>query len=474
MPPPAVLDLPIQLDPSLRNQGTRVGAALRSAIIDGLLVPGTRLPSSRSLADQLGVRRNAVVAAYEHLMSDGLVEARHGSGTFVAPTLPARGRSAPAAGLDFKSPARQAFALGHTLVDRPLLRRLASAVRRHIAAAGGDDLGYGDPRGSERLRIQIAQHLAAHRGVRCDPDCILVVHGTQHGLRLCVEALLSPGDAVWVEDPGYYAARNTLQAAGLRVLPVPVDEEGLVVSAGRRLGRAAKAVYVTPSHQFPTGVTLSMPRRVALLEWARATNAWVLEDDYDSEFRYAGPPLTALAGIGSEQVIYLGTFTKTLFAGLRLAYVVLPPAVLGRVVRVRAGHDRFPERFLQDAVADLMADGSLAAHIRRMRTRYREARDVAAAAVTRAAGSALRVAVPSQGLHLLAELPAGLPHGAAHGIRAAAAVQARLLSDNRASQTAPDGFILGFSGHGLDELRDAGTRLGLAARDAVRGARTGR
>ena len=467
-PPRTAPDLPIHLDPKLRNQGSRVSAALRAAIIDGLLRPGTRLPSSRSLADQLGVRRNAVVVAYEHLMSDGLVEARHGSGTFVATALPVREDQAAAVGRDFTPAQRRPFALGHTLSDPALLRRLARAVRRHIASAGEEELGYGDPRGSERLRSEIAKHLAAHRGVRSDPSCILIVHGTQHGLRLCVEALLSPGDAVWVEDPGYYAARNTLETAGLRPVPVPVDDQGLIVAAGRKTGRKAKAVYVTPSHQFPTGVTMSMPRRVALLEWARATGAWILEDDYDSEFRYAGPPLTALAGIGGEQVIYLGTFTKTLFAGLRIAYAVLPPNVIERVVTIRAGHDRFPQRFMQDAVADLMHDGTLAAHIRRMRLRYREARDTAAEAIARAAGDSLRLTVPSQGLHLLAELPPGIPTSLARDILAAADVDARLLSDNRISQSAPEGFILGFSGHGLDELRAAGRRLGKAARSALR------
>jgi GntR family transcriptional regulator/MocR family aminotransferase len=247
-------------------------------------------------------------------------------------------------------------------------------------------------------------------------------------------------------------------------VPVPVDAEGIVVAAGQRNSGSAKAVYVTPSHQFPTGVTMSMVRRVALLEWARSSNAWILEDDYDSEFRYAGPPLTALAGIGSERVIYFGTFTKTLFAGLRLAYAVVPPAVLERVLLTRATHDRFPAVFLQDAVADLMSDGTFDAHTRRMRKRYREARDTVAAVLENAAGAALRIVVPTQGLHLLALLPPGAPRGAAIRIREAAGVEAKLLSEMRITNRAPDGFVLGFSGHDVTELKLAARRLGQAAR----------
>ena len=459
------MDLPIRLDRSIRIQGQQVHDAIRSAIIDGLLAPGTILPSSRSLAEQIGVRRNTVVTAYERLLSDGLIEARHGAGTYVATELPAPPLAAPAGGNHIEQPKRRAFALGHTYAGSELLRRLAGNVRRRITAAGPDELGYGDPRGSEYLRAQIAHHLATHRGVRCDASCILVVNGTQHGLRLCLDALLSQGDAVWLEDPGYYAARNTLQAAGLRVVPVPVDTEGIIVSAGQRLFGSAKAAYVTPSHQFPTGVAMSMGRRVALLEWARSSGAWIIEDDYDSEFRYAGPPLTALAGIGGERVIYIGTFTKVLFAGLRLAYIVVPPSLLEQLVAARAAHDRFPARFMQDAVADLMADGALAAHTRRMRRRYREARDVVAAALHDAAGGALRIAVPKQGLHLLALLPEGLPEDAAMSIRKAAAVETKLLSGTRIAQSGADGFILGFSGHDSMELAAAAYRLGQAARD---------
>jgi GntR family transcriptional regulator/MocR family aminotransferase len=462
-----VLALPIRLDRSIRNQPQQVHGALRSAIIDGLLAPGLRLPSTRALAEQLGVRRNAIVAAYEQLLSDGLAEPRHGAGTFVAAELPAPVKPAPAAGITVRTTPHRPFALGFTLTDPPLLKRLASASRLRITRAGVDELGYGDPRGSAHLRTQVARYLAANRGIRCDPSCIMIVNGTQHGLRLCAEALLEPGGAVWFEDPGYYASRETLRAVGMRLVPVPVDGEGIVVAAGEKVDAAAQAAYVTPSHQFPTGVAMSMARRVALLNWAKAAKAIVFEDDYDSEYRFAGPPLTALAGIGGEHVIYIGTFAKTLFAGLRLAYLVLPPAMVGRVVATRASHDRFPPRFMQDALADLMADGVIAAHMRRMRPRYRQARDAVVEALAQSAKGVLQLSAPAQGLHLLATLPSAAPKNAAKLIRERAGIESRLLSDARIVQRGADGFILGFSGFPTKDLVDAARRLGRAAQEVL-------
>lgn len=463
-----VLELPITLDPAIGNQTGRVHAALRSAIVDGLLQAGMQLPSSRGLAEQLGVRRNAVVAAYEHLINDGLAEARQGAGTYVARALPAPAKPAPGSRLDLAPSSRRPFALGHTFVDDDLLRRLGGYLRRQVMSAGATELGYGDPRGSEVLRAQIADHLAAHRGVRCDPASVVIVSGTQHALRLCTDALFQKGDAIWMEDPGYYATQTTLRAAGLRLVPMPVDEEGADIASGLRMKETPRAAYVTPSHQFPTGVTMSMRRRVALIEWAQANQSWIIEDDYDSEYRFAGAPLTALAGIGGERVIYIGTFTKTLFAGLRLAYLVLPSELVPRVTAARAAIDRFPPRFMQDAVAALMADGTLANHTRRMRTRYREARDVVVEALRETAKDVIRVGGPPQGLHLVAALPKGVPTAMAIAIRDAANIECKLMSDTRLTASGPEGFILGYSGHGIDELRDSASRLGRAAKAKLR------
>lgn len=464
-----VLDVPLPLDRSAGNQSLQVHASLRAAILEGRLVSGTRLPSSRGLAEQLGVGRNAVVIAYEHLQGDGLVEARQGAGTYVA-TLPTGSpKSAGVDALEIETAPRGRLAVGRTYGDPALLQRLAGAIRRRIATASQDELGYGDPRGSRDLRSQLATHLAASRGIHCDPSGVVITSSTQQGLRLCIDALLQPGDAVWMEDPGYPTARHTLQTTGMRVVPVAVDAEGLDTAAGRNVAPHARAAYITPSHQYPTGVTMSMARRVAVLDWARETGAWLLEDDYDSEFRYAGPPLTALAGLGgNDRVIYLGTFSKTLFPALRLAYVVLPRAIVDVVLRARAAQDRMPQLFTAGAVADLMIDGTIAAHTRRMRRRYQIGRDTLVAAIEAAAGAALRIIVPTQGLHLLALLPPGLPSDAAAAIRKTAGVDARLLSEARIVPAEPDGFVLGFSGQDVMDLKASGTALGSAARDYVR------
>ena len=460
-----MLDLALQLDGMAGSPPSRVHAGLRAAILDGRLAAGTRLPSSRTLAEQLGLRRNAVVVAYEHLLSDGLAEARVGAGTYVTAHLP-HGAAPAGHGAPPVPVARQIpFALGRTHADPATLRRLAGAVRRRLATADPAYFGYGDPRGSQELRTALSSHLAATRGLRCDPGCILITGGTQQGLRLCAEALLQPGDGVWLEDPGYPAARRLFEAVGANAFAVPVDGAGLMVEVGRHRAPEARFAYVTPSHQFPTGVAMSMERRVALLGWAREAGAWVLEDDYDSEFRYAGPPLTALAGIdGHARVAYLGTFSKSFFPGLRIGFLVVPPALLATVRAARAATDRFPPGLLADALADLMRDGTFATHVRRMRARYRAARDLVADTLHRASGGLLRVTVPEQGLHLVATLPEDMPPDAAREIRAAADVEAWLLSDTRMMQKAADGFVLGFSGHEPARLKQAAERLGAAVR----------
>jgi GntR family transcriptional regulator/MocR family aminotransferase len=458
-----VLDLPLLLHGTSGTQSARVHAGLRAAILGGRLAAGLRLPSSRSLADQLGVRRNAVVVAYEQLLGEGLAEARVGAGTFVAARVPHG--PVPAGPVPALPPVagRGAFALGRTHPNPVLLRRLGQLVRRSLMEGDPAQFGYGDPRGSERLRQAVAGHLAATRGISCDPGCVLITTGTQAGLRLCIEMLMAPGDRAWMEDPGYPPARRLLEVLGAQLVPVGVDGQGLDVAAGRRQAGDARLAYVTPSHQFPTGVTMSMARRLALLDWAHEAGAWVLEDDYDSEFRFSGAPLTALAGIdGRGRVIYLGTFSKTLFPGLRCGYAVFPPALVERAVAARAMTDRFPPSVLEAPLAQLITEGSFAEHVRQMRKRYRAARDILAEHLVQASGGVLRVRVPDQGLHLVATLPENLPPEAAEWIRGAAEVEARLLSDNRILPGGPDGFVLGYSGHSISALKEAAKRFGHA------------
>ncbi len=458
------LDLPLHLDGMSGPQSARVHQALRNAILAGRLAPGSRLPASRVLAAQLGIRRNTVVGAYEQLLSDGLVEARVGAGTFVAdhiPRVPARPERASATDI---APGREVFALGWTGVDVQFQNCLRRAIGKRLRTLDPVHFGYGDPRGSRELRERVAEHLAVSRGVRCDAGNVVLVSGTQHGLQLCLGAVLRPGDAAWIEDPGYPVARRALEAAGARLVPVPVDGHGLVVDEGRRRAAGARVAYVTPSHQFPTGVAMRMDRRIALLDWARDAGAWVLEDDYDSEFRYRGPPLTALAGIdAARRVVYFGTFSKVLFPGLRMGYVVLPPPLLEPFLAARAASDRFPPSMLEGTLADLIMAGDFSAHIRRMRGRYRAARDAVADTLAAHAGGALQVMVPEQGLHLVAHLLHDPPPGGAARIRDAARIKAWLLSETRMEPGPSDGFVLGFSGHEIGALQAGAKRLAKAA-----------
>ncbi|MFT4099610.1 MAG: PLP-dependent aminotransferase family protein [Burkholderiaceae bacterium] len=465
--PSDAFDLPLTLSADPANQGRRVDLALREAILGGRLAAGSRLPSSRSLAAQLGVQRNAVVVAYESLQADGLVEGRTGAGTYVAARLPRPPDAAPSRPPRIALPRNGLVALGRTAIDPVLMRRLGRALRRQTLAGSADTLGYGDPRGSRELREALAGQLASSRGLHCHADQIIVTSGTQPALRLIAAALLRPGDRVGVEDPGYPVAHHTLRQAGLALEPMPIDAQGLDIERASATARRARAIYVTPSNQFPSGVTMTLQRRIALVEWARRHDAWIIEDDYDNEFRYEGPPLTALAGMSGDRVLYLGTFSKTLFAALRLAYVVLPMSIVERVVALRAAFDRFPPSLPERAVAELLADGSLRAHHRRMRSRYRHARDLLADALRRAAGPALTLVVPAQGLHLLACLPERAPASLAGRIRERAGLDVWLLSETRLRSQGPDGFVLGFAGHDDARIRQAADALGQTAREAL-------
>ena len=462
------LDVPLNLDRAHGNRSLQVHASLRAAILDGRLVAGLRLPSSRDLAAQLAVRRNAIVGAYEHLHSDGLIEARIGDGTYVAAHLPPRpGRSAAAPVAGTQAPGG-IFALGHTHSEPQLLRRLASAVRRRITSATAADLGYGDPRGSEALRRQIAITVAASRGIRCDASCIFIVNGTQQGIRLCADALLRPGDLVWMEDPGYPATRTTLSAAGLRPVPIRVDEEGLDVAAGKRAEPRAKAVYVTPSHQFPTGVTMRMERRIALLAWARNSGAWVLEDDYDSEFRYVGRPLPPLKSLDrADRVLYIGTFSKTLFPGLRLGYLVAPSPLVRPLVDLTMLLAPLAAADAQATLAAFLIEGHFGRHIRRMRQLYAGRRAALAQALERQFGSG-QVALGAGGMHVLLRLDDMADDREIEVACRAAGLGPSALSDFYAGPDKRRGLLLSFTNVPPDEAPALVQRLARVLSMALR------
>ncbi|WP_339950405.1 PLP-dependent aminotransferase family protein, partial [uncultured Albimonas sp.] len=448
------------LAPVAPGEGPRtraVYAELRRLIETRRVPPGGKLPPTRELAARLKVARGAVVAAYEQLAAEGFVEARQGAGTFVAEAVPAAPPGVPLARpVPQRSPAPprpQPGKLGSGTADARTLQVLRSLYRRALDRPPDSFLHYGDPRGDLALRVEIAAYLRAARGMAVEPDQVLVTAGTQAALDLAVRATLRPGEAVWIEDPCYPMARACLSGAGLDLIPVPVDAQGLDVAQGARAGPQARAAYVTPSHQFPLGVTLSMPRRLALLDWASQAGAWIFEDDYDSEFRYTGAPLAALQGMDrGGRVIYLASFSKAIAPGLRLGFAVLPPELAPRALEIRDATDRYPAALSQSVMTAFLAEGHYAAHLRRARKRLRAARD---ALVEGFAEGPLTARAPDQGLHLIAWAPEGADEARVHAAAEAAGLSSRPLSSAAFAPPARPGLVVGFAGFDAETLREA-------------------
>jgi GntR family transcriptional regulator/MocR family aminotransferase len=454
---------------------------LRSAILSRRLRPGTKLPSTRELASQLGVSRSAAVAAYEQLFAEGYTSSRHGSGTYISSDLPEpidgnpQRRKKPVAGSTSNAAQMQSigdfvdvtvqsderpFNLGRTLVDDRTVELWRKLNARAIRSLSASHLGYSDPRGTIELRKTICDYLQAARAVRCDPDQIVVTTGTQHAIDIVIRVLPALEKEVWVEDPGYPLTRQALIAAGAKVRPIPVDGQGIDVGAGIRSAPNARAVFVTPSHQFPTGVVLSMARRLELLAWAREKGAWIVEDDYASEFRYGGRPLASLQGLDeSERVIYIGTLNKALFPGLRMGYAVVPRALLRAFVAARYLMDRQPSTLYQAVVAAFMEEGHFAAHIRRMRLLYRDQRDVLVAALKNRLGADVTVDAPDQGMHLVAYTRRGLSDIAIERSGRQHGVIVRAMSRLHVAVIPRSALVLGFSGYPRQMIFPAVERL---------------
>lgn len=464
---------------------------LQRAILAGRLPGGSKLPSTRALADELMLSRNTVLTAYEQLTAEGYIESIEGSGTFVADVLPEQllttadppppaASTPPQSAPDQPQLSQRAramltspqispllpasangrprpFSLGMSALDAFPYQLWSRLTARRVRQLSIGALTYQEPAGYRPLREVIAAHVTVSRSVRCTLDQVVIVAGAQGGFDLVARLLLNQGDPVWMEDPGYVGARGALLGVGAEVVPVPIDHEGLMVEIGMERAPDARLVYVTPSHQFPLGVTLSLARRLALLEWAKQADAYILEDDYNSEFRFAGRPLATLQGLDrAGRVIYVGTFSKVLAPALRIGYLILPPLLVEPFLAVRRLVDFHLPILEQAVLADFMAEGHYTRHLRRMRTLFAERRS---ALLTALAELPLDLHAPEVGSHCVGWLPAGmdglrlLHQAAAHDLNL------WLLSRYSIEPMAREGLVIGYGDHGAEEMQAAVRKL---------------
>ncbi len=401
----------------------------QAAVVTGQLRPSQGVPSTRGLARELQVSRAPVLAAFEQLVAEGYFVALIGAGTRVADSIPAQFAPArqghetfvrPLGGARFVSrrAARLsvddgpwlthagAFRASIPALDHFPIAIWGSMLARYGRSAAHSMLGYGNSMGHPSLREAISGYLGAARGVRCGADQIMIVSGSQQGLQIAARVLLDHGDAVLMEEPGYPGAHAAFRSAGLRMAPVPVDADGMDVAEGRRRAPGAGAAYVTPSHQYPLGMGMSATRRLQLLQWATEEDAWIIEDDYDSEFRYGARPVLSLQGLDTAaRVIYLGTFSKVMFPALRIGYLVIPEDLISSFRAMREAMDIFPPTLTQAALADFVSEGHFARHLRRMRILYDRRRKRLVASVTSQFGNDVRIVGIEAGMHLTLLLP---------------------------------------------------------------------
>jgi GntR family transcriptional regulator/MocR family aminotransferase len=473
---------PIGLDPRAKTPLYRqVYDWFQQAIVEGRLHPGQRVPSTRLLASELKISRIPVLTAYEQLHAEGYLESFTGAGTCVASSIPREGFALlPRKPSRAKSPDRPKLSQrltsvmseppdptlqvnGAFRVSLPALAQFPSAawatlVSRHARNSSRDAMAYGDPMGYLPFREAIAEYLGVARAVRCDASQIMIVSGSQHGLQVTARALLDDGDSVWVEEPGYPGAHRALAMAKAKPVPVPVDQEGLDVEAGIRRAPNARGAYITPSHQYPLGMTLSAARRMKLLNWAEKARAWIIEDDYDSEYRFGGHPLASVQGLGpGDRVIYVGTFSKVLFPALRVGYLVIPKPLVPGFRVARDSIDLFPPMLFQLALTDFIGQGHFARHIRRMRMLYMERRLMLIEALRENLGDRIEIVSAEAGMHLVCLLPPGLDDRRVSRKAAEGGVSAIPLSTCYLGKSPGPGLILGYGGTARGEIQ-AGVR----------------
>lgn len=463
---------------------------LRRLLVNGQVQQGARLPSTRELSARLGVSRNTVQAAYDELSAQGYLEAQVGSGTRVCMDLPDRflcaesqadqvlGESTSAS--HATTPARYIPSLGPSAARprNPKAFRIATPaldqfpyplwLRAQADAAQRQPQRLLDFDGSlcfEPLRRELAAYLGVARGVVCTPAQVLIVPGAQTAIDLICRVLLEPGDSALIEDPCYPGALGALRLASVEAVPVPVDEHGIRVSEGEMMCGDARLAYVTPSHQFPLGVTLTPERRAELLAWAERKDAYIVEDDFGCEFRYDGRPLPALQGQSrSQRVLYVGTFSNVTFPGLRIGYLVVPESLLGLFEDARRLHGAIVPTLMQATLAEFMAEGHFAGHIRRMRVVYKERRDALLAALGPHA-EWLTPHVAQSGTHVVCWLPSGVPDTAATALALERGVEVRPLSSYRIRESDEGGLVLGYGCIDERAIAQSTERLVAALRD---------
>ena len=435
-------------DPLFLQIATRV----RSAIAVGDLLPGTRLPSSRALAAQLGIARGTVDAAYAMLAGEGAIETRKSAGTIVSGQVGDRIEVPEQSPLRFPvvpttdNTGPRPFQMGLPALDAFPRKQWSNLTVRTARSMQPRDLATSDPAGTLELRQAVAAYLGVARGIRCSPEQVLITGGYQGALALVRSVLIRAGDPVWMEDPGYQMTRMALETAGARVVPVRVDTEGLRVAAGINAAPKARVAVVTPTHQCPTGVALSLPRRLALLAWAADAGSWIVEDDYDSEFRYAGRPLPSLKSLDrGQRVLYAGSFSKVLFPALRLGYLVVPPELESVFLRASKLLTAGLPLLEQTVVAAFMRSGHFARHIRRMRMLYADRRRSLATALQSTFGEDITVELASGGMHLLARFPGTHDDSELSKRAARAGLAPTALSSLAIAHDAGQGLLLGFT-----------------------------
>ncbi len=442
----------------------------RMAILRGDLRPGQRVPSSRDLAADLKLSRFPVLRAYSQLCAEGYFETQNGSGTFIARSIPERlmtaespastSKAAPSgprrvarrmqAYPPFQNPAAVwglgAFGVHQPAFDQFPFQVWSSLVAKHSRNPKAHVIHHINPLGSPRFREEICGYLRTARAVNCVPGQIMVVSGSQQAIDITTRVLLDPGSRIWVEEPGYSLARTALIAAGCRLLPIPVDSDGMDVSFATDNHPRARAAFVTPSHQFPLGSTMSATRRLQLLNWAQRAGAWIIEDDYDSEYRYDSRPIASLQGLDANaRVIYIGTFSKILMPSLRIGYIVIPADLVDRFAAVRLAMDIFPSYLPQEVVADFMRLGHFARHIRRMRNLYGERRAVLMESLRSEFGNILQFHGAEAGMHLAVTLPESFRDTEIAAQAAREGLWLWRLSPCYMGERPRQGFVLGFS-----------------------------